>query len=813
MRCKTGWNITAAAGLIGAVVILSPPAWGEEHEFGGADFSTPIGGNDCVGAVLEITNPNILAIDHFSVHVTSRDLIAPPNAVYLNWYVYEQGLLGNWNAVGKRRNNPLGLNSGPFWEQSPHFTPPLAISQGTRTALVMCWEYSWAGTMAVFQQPGVPLPEDLAYGNPADGGKLRDVTSAIGPQLGNFTVFNYLNGGYHMRVELIADYDGDGWDDTVDCDDLDPELNFDDLDGDGYSTCDVPADCDDKDASLNWSDADGDGYSTCDVPADCDDGDFSETPADTDGDGVSTCDGDCDGNNAAVIFPVVYYKDTDGDGYGIGGGAPFCLASAPTGWSVADGDCQPANFDINPGALEACNGFDDDCDTLVDDDDFVSSPLLWYLDNDGDGYGDPTTSNGLKQCEDPTDDTTSYVSSPDDCNDNDDSLNWSDVDGDGYSTCGVPADCDDYVDSLNWSDVDGDGYSTCGVPADCNDGDVAISPSASEVCNGFDDDCDGEEDELFFSSFVGGGEDFSPLLLDGNYDSMGNPQFAQITVPLGGDPSIRLNTADSGRAGRARIEVPPPIDPNQSWTWEAYFTVQMPDNGVDAGYDGMAFVLLGADDLGNGYSAPAGTLPTGGAMGFSGTGPGGVAVAIDTSPNPWEPSAMLAHENYVKLMRTDNVGGALEFVELCPGAVHPIYAPPNGMPPTDLVNDCIILNPRDYLYFNTWWGLTDIEPVPTNQMHPIRIVLAYDVASGETTLSASIHSGGVASLVLPSEDWWNDPTLAWEVILEDAVIPPDAFDPTWPFEAGWTAATGGAYGAQQHRVDNIHMTCPVPTGP
>jgi hypothetical protein len=78
-------------------------------------------------------------------------------------------------------------------------------------------------------------------------------------------------------------------------------------------------------------------------------------------------------------------------------------------------------------------------------------------------------------------------------------------------------------------------------------------------------------------------------------------------------------------------------------------------------------------------------------------------------------------------------------------------------------------------------------------------------------LSAWILPGGVAGLGLPSADWWDDPSLLWQATLEDEVIPNDAngFDPSQPFQAGWVAATGSSY-PQEHRVDNIHLTCPVP---
>jgi len=47
-------------------------------------------------------------------------------------------------------------------------------------------------------------------------------------------------------------------------------------------------------------------------------------------------------------------------------------------------------------------------------------------------------------------------------------------------------------------DVDGDGFSLCpaaGNPLDCNDQLASVNPLATEVCNGFDDNCDGLVDE------------------------------------------------------------------------------------------------------------------------------------------------------------------------------------------------------------------------------------------------------------------------------------------------------------------------------
>ena len=67
---------------------------------------------------------------------------------------------------------------------------------------------------------------------------------------------------------------------------------------------------------------------------------------------------------------------------------------------------------------------------------------------------------------------------------------------------GLDNDCDGEIDEPY--DADGDGYTTCGSPADCNDLDAATNPDSAEVCNGRDDNCDGVVDEGLSDCGTGG---------------------------------------------------------------------------------------------------------------------------------------------------------------------------------------------------------------------------------------------------------------------------------------------------------------------
>ena len=241
---------------------------------------------------------------------------------------------------------------------------------------------------------------------------------------------------------------------------------------------------------------------------------------DGDGDGFGALV-DCDDNNASAYPGAAFLEstsacmsDSDGDGYG---------DANPVSALVQPGqDCDDADFSIKPGAVEFCDGIDNDCNNQIDDNPVGGS--LYYADADGDGIGGSTT---IQSCNA----VNGASSETGDCDDldpftypgaaeNDSSTScMRDVDGDGYgdaapTNSGVSSgsDCDDMQSAVNPTaaevpadgvDQNCDNYEACFQDADLDGfGSTTVTTSASFTCSGLaiadnDDDCDDNSGQTF----------------------------------------------------------------------------------------------------------------------------------------------------------------------------------------------------------------------------------------------------------------------------------------------------------------------------
>ena len=319
------------------------------------------------------------------------------------------------------------------------------------------------------------------------------------------------------REHELPDADADGVADALDCapDDASVYPDAPELCNDRDDDCDGATDEDATDASTWYRDSDldthGDAGRTlraCTQPEgyaelddDCDDDNGLAFPG-----ADERCNGeddDCDGaTDEDPVDPLTWYADGDGDGHGVLA-ATALGCTAPDGYAAFGDDCDDSDPDVHPDHPEECDTKDNDCDGATDED-AVDAPT-WYLDYDGDTHGDPGSTRDA--CAQPT----GYVASSDDCDDDDvlqhpgadERCNSEDDDCDGTTD-------EDAVDAPTWYlDSDGDtwGVSSSSVQActnprgyaadsgDCDDADPLQHPSAPEVCNDADDDCDGTADD------------------------------------------------------------------------------------------------------------------------------------------------------------------------------------------------------------------------------------------------------------------------------------------------------------------------------
>ena len=242
------------------------------------------------------------------------------------------------------------------------------------------------------------------------------------------------------------------------CDDFNPDVHpyaAEDCENGFDDNCNGRTDAEDPACSPVCPDQDGDGWVVCDagcVPdiglecGDCDEGASNVNPGmpeDCQGGGDEDCDGFVNINDPDCTA----CPDADEDGWAVC--APDCALD------VGDmcGDCEDLDEEINPAAPERCNGFDDDCDGTIPNDESDADEDLWRI-CDGD-------------CDD--DDPNTYPGGGDLCD-------------------GKDNDCDGTLQE-DEADLDGDGIAWC--EGDCEDTEPTIYPGAPEICDGFDNDCSG----------------------------------------------------------------------------------------------------------------------------------------------------------------------------------------------------------------------------------------------------------------------------------------------------------------------------------
>jgi len=170
-------------------------------------------------------------------------------------------------------------------------------------------------------------------------------------------------------------------DNREDCDDTDPDVH-----PDAEEVCDlIDNNCngyiDEGTGVLTlYPDRDGDGYGDANARAvlactplpghvgnnrDCNDDDASIHPG-----APEVCDGvdnNCNGTiDVGAIDGDLYYPDVDGDGFG-DSRRTVRACEAPPNHVTIGGDCDDLNPNVNPDAVEICNGIDDNCNGFIDE--------------------------------------------------------------------------------------------------------------------------------------------------------------------------------------------------------------------------------------------------------------------------------------------------------------------------------------------------------------------------------------------------------------------------------------------------------------
>ena len=201
-------------------------------------------------------------------------------------------------------------------------------------------------------------------------------------------------------------------------------------------------------------------------------------------------------------------------------------------------DCNDLDPNINPDAVEICDGIDNDCNGLIDD---GLTLFTYFRDVDGDTFGDGGAPLDTCMMTPPM----GFVSNDLDCNDNDAAIHPN-----AAEICdNIDNNCNGLINDglafyTYYKDNDNDNFGDAGVsidtclatpPAgfatndlDCDDGNPNINPDKAEVCDGIDNNCSGFiDDGLPVTTYYRD-------LDDDNFGDAGNTLDTCLAVPPAG---------------------------------------------------------------------------------------------------------------------------------------------------------------------------------------------------------------------------------------------------------------------------------------
>jgi len=242
---------------------------------------------------------------------------------------------------------------------------------------------------------------------------------------------------------------------------------------------------------------------------------------------------DCDDFDALEFPDQVWYKDADGDGYSDGVIIIQCNRPidyfVPAELTAISGDCDDEEPMAFPGNPEICDGIDNNCNGSTDE----GVLTMFFRDFDNDSFGDPNVFT--QACSQPS----GYVLDNTDCDDFESNA----FPGNPEVCDGIDNNCDGNIDeggtNTYYRDLDQDGFGdpavttqACSQPAgfvsddtDCDDFESSAFPGNPEICDGIDNNCDGNIDEGISITYY----------RDSDQDGFGDPLVSTIdcSAPTG----------------------------------------------------------------------------------------------------------------------------------------------------------------------------------------------------------------------------------------------------------------------------------------